>query len=581
MITLLYNPNDSRYIFFTGDEDELKNYKSNKHKNLEKYLNKTPSYMFLPSFRGVPKPECFLHKFKSKKGQDIYYCHSGLWKTIVDWCGDNNIKISLPDNFNDFKYTDFNKSYAEFKDYIESWEISLTPYEYQLKAAWLILKYRQSLSQLATRAGKTLIAYIVFRYAMEQMGAHNILMIVPAKSLVKQAVDDFDDYAEYFNMETVWSGGELHEGSNLTIGTFQSLVKKADKKSTKYDPHFFDKYDVVLVDEAHTLKCESIDTILNQPFMKNVKLKFGFSGSLPDENTIDSFCCHSLMGPTIQDIRSKELMDGGFITPIDITQIYINHPMTDDLKALYIKCGEYLNSNTIEEEYIKADGTKDKRNKLLPLESREFTIIEEKKLSIVLKDMKEADDYDEEEYYNYLVDLCKARGSNILMLEQMLLHRDKKRLDVMYDLLNNDINKNCIVFAHHTSYLRFLYKYFKDKFPDRPIYIITGQTTDKRREAIKQALLTDKNAILFASYGCVSTGITFKNLDYGIFAQSFKSHIINLQSMGRGLCLANDKDKYRLYDLIDCFPTCRLQSQGMSKYKLYKAQKFDVRKKEI
>ena len=583
MIKALYNPTDLRYIFFTGDITELASCRGKSKKqrvpNLEDYLNQIPSYMFLPSFRGIPKPEVFLHKFKNTKGQTVYYCHSGLWKTILDWCKKKGIQVEYDkEKFEHFKYTDFDMDLDEFAEYVNSWEITLTPYPYQLKAAWLILHYRQSLSQLATRAGKTLIAYIVFRYLLEH-GAHKILMIVPNTTLVKQAVGDFDDYKEYFMSETVWADGELVEGSNLTVGTFQSLVKKADKKSTKYDPAFFNSYDVVLVDEAHTLKCDSINKILNQPFAKNLKLKFGFSGSLPDEHEIDSFCCHALMGPTIQDIRSKELMDGGFITPIDITQIRIKHDETPELNKLYIRCGEYLNGVSTMESYIDKHGKMKKREKLLPPEQREFTIQVEKTLPLVLRDMKRQiidGEITEDDYREYLTDLCKAKGSNILMLEQMLVHRDKKRLDVMEDLLKG-FKKNCIVFAHHTEYLKYLYKYFQEKFPDRPIYLIHGNTTEKNRDKIKTSLLTDMGAILFASYGCVGTGLTLKNIDYGIFAQSFKSQIINKQALGRGLCLANDKDKYYLYDLVDIYPTNRLYTQGVAKMKLFKNEKFDTR----
>ena len=575
MIKALYNPTDLRYIFFTGDMTELASCrgKDKKHRvpNLEDYLNQIPSYMFLPSFRGIPKPEVFLHKFKNTKGQTVYYCHSGLWKTVFDWCKKKNINIEIQ-NLDQFKYTGFDMAFDNFVEYVNSWEITLNPYPYQLRAAWLILHYRQSLSQLATRAGKTLIAYIVFRYMIEH-GANKILMVVPNTTLIKQAVKDFDDYKEYFMSETVWADGETVEGSNLTIGTFQSLVKRADKRSVKYDPHFFDPYDVVLVDEAHTLVCDSINLILSQPFTKNLKLKFGFSGSLPDENTIESFCCHALMGPTIQDIRSKELMDGGFITPIDITQIRIHHEMTEELRQTYIRCAEYLNSNPVQETYVNKSGKLEKRNKLLPIEQREFTIQEERHLPLVLREMRCGD---QDEYFDYLIDLCKARGSNILMLEQMLVHRDKKRLDVIEELLSK-MNKNCIVFAHHTEYLKFLQKYFTEKFPDRPIYLITGNTTEKAREKIIQSLLTDMGAILFASYGCVGTGLTLKNIDYGIFAQSFKSHIINKQALGRGLCLANDKEKYYLFDLVDEYPTERLKVQGAEKMKMYKSEKFDTR----
>lgn len=69
MIKSLYNKNDKRFIFFTGEELAS----TKKKANLEDYLNKIPSYMFLPSFRGIPKPEVFLHKFKNQQGNIIYY----------------------------------------------------------------------------------------------------------------------------------------------------------------------------------------------------------------------------------------------------------------------------------------------------------------------------------------------------------------------------------------------------------------------------------------------------------------------------------------------------------------------------
>ena len=75
MIHIKYNPSDKRYIFLYGDDGELK--------KLESYLNRIPSYQFLPSFSGIPKPEVFLFKFK-KDGKVIYYTYAGLWKQVVD-----------------------------------------------------------------------------------------------------------------------------------------------------------------------------------------------------------------------------------------------------------------------------------------------------------------------------------------------------------------------------------------------------------------------------------------------------------------------------------------------------------------
>lgn len=562
MINIRYNKEDLRYIFLYGDPKELR--------TLEEHLNKIPSYMFLPSFSGVPRPEVFLNKFK-KDNKVIYYCFSGLWKEIVDFCKENSITVDGIDGF--FKYREFPLSLEEFTEYINKWNLNIQPRDYQIKAAWLILKYRVSLSQLATRAGKTLIAYMIFRYMLEN-GAHNILMVVPNTTLVKQGVKDMSEYQEFFKSETVWAGGELCDSSNLTIGTFQSLVKRANKKDKKYDPKFFNKFDVICIDEAHTAKCKSIKTILNQDFLKNNKLRFGFSGSLPEPNSIDSFACQSLIGPMIQDISSKELVDEGFLAKPEITQVRIKYDWTPQLERAYIKCGEYLCGIDVMEEYTKRDGSKDKRVKVLPKEQQEFTIKNEKKLPFTLSKVKPL--YTPQEYISYLVDLCKAKGSNLLMLEQMLVHRSQKRIDIM-DQLITSFNKNVLVFGHHTEYLRHLAEHFEKRFPSKKVYLITGGTNIKSREKTINELLENNNCILVASYGCVGTGLTLKNMDYCIFAQSFKSQVINKQALGRMMLKTSEKDTFELYDLIDEFPTKKLYVQGLAKIKIYKKEGIDYK----
>ena len=80
--------------------------------------------------------------------------------------------------------------------------------------------------------------------------------------------------------------------------------------------------------------------------------------------------------------------------------------------------------------------------------------------------------------------------------------------------------------------------------------------------------------ILCASYGCCSTGLTFKNVDYCILAQSFKSDIVNKQSLGRGLLKTDTKNTFYVYDLIDVFPTKRIYAQGLAKIRIYDEEKF-------
>lgn len=557
MIKCIYKPADHRYIFMQSDSPQQKELL-----DLEEYLNKIPQFMFLPSFRGIPKPEVFLNKFKARDGRLIYWCHTGLIGVIEEWCKNNGITITGIDDA--LKYREMPMSLDEFKHYVDSWGLSLNPRDYQYEAAYKILCNQQSLSQLATRAGKTLIAYMVFRYMLEH-GARKILMIVPSIQLVKQGVADFSEYAEFFKSETVWAKSELCASANLTIGTYQSLVQRADPKSKKYDPKFFKDYDVVCVDEAHHLVCKSINTILGLDFMKNVKLKFGFTGTLPQEGTIESFCCHSLMGWTIQDISPMELVDEGFLAKPDITQIRINYKDSPQLTQAYITCGEYLNGN---------DKIIDGKKVLLPKEKQSFTMKYEKTLPFAVQEVKKL--YEPEEYKSYLIDLCKAKGSNLLMLEQMLVHRSQKRLQIIDEILFG-MTKNCIVFAHHTGYLKFLREHFEAKFPDRKVYLIDGAANLKKRQKIIDEMNNNDGVILCASYGCCSTGITFKNVDYCILAQSFKSEIVNLQSIGRCMLKTDEKDIFYMYDIVDVFPTKKIYTQGLAKVRTYEKEGFDYR----
>ena len=165
--------------------------------------------MFLPSFRGIPKPEVFLNKFKTKDGRIIFWCHTGLIGVIEDWCKANNVLLNCAD-IEALKYRGMPMPLSEFKQYVDSWEMSITPRDYQYEAAYKILCNRQSLSQLATRAGKTLIAYMIFRYMLEH-SARKILMIVPSIQLVKQGVEDFGKYLnKLFTIDALFLNEDRH-----------------------------------------------------------------------------------------------------------------------------------------------------------------------------------------------------------------------------------------------------------------------------------------------------------------------------------------------------------------------------------
>jgi len=86
---------------------------------------------------------------------------------------------------------------------------------------------------------------------------------------------------------------------------------------------------------------------------------------------------------------------------------------------------------------------------------------------------------------------------------------------------------------------------------DRPTYLIYGGVDGKERENIRGILTKEQNAILVGSYGTVSTGINIPSLRNLIFASPYKSRIKVLQSIGRGLRMAESKTKCTVFDIAD------------------------------
>jgi len=89
------------------------------------------------------------------------------------------------------------------------------------------------------------------------------------------------------------------------------------------------------------------------------------------------------------------------------------------------------------------------------------------------------------------------------------------------------------------------------KASDRDVYLVYGKTPTEDRELVRGYVENGKNAIILASYGVFSTGINIKRLHNIIFASPYKSQIKVLQSIGRGLRVADDKDELKIFDIAD------------------------------
>ena len=89
------------------------------------------------------------------------------------------------------------------------------------------------------------------------------------------------------------------------------------------------------------------------------------------------------------------------------------------------------------------------------------------------------------------------------------------------------------------------------KTNNRKVFFIYGGTDTEQRENARKITEKETNAIIIASFGTFSTGINIRNLHNIIFASPSKSRIRNLQSIGRGLRVGDNKSKCKLYDIGD------------------------------
>ena len=157
--------------------------------------------------------------------------------------------------------------------------------------------------------------YSIVRYYTERN--LQILLVVPTTSLVEQMYKDFQDYGwdAESHCHLVYSGREKVDDRPITITTWQSIYKLERK--------WFEKYDVVIGDEAHLFKSKSLIQIMTK--LHTAKYRFGFTGTLDGTQT-HKWVLEGLFGPSYKIIRTEELMEKGYLSKLDINCIVLKHP---------------------------------------------------------------------------------------------------------------------------------------------------------------------------------------------------------------------------------------------------------------
>jgi superfamily II DNA or RNA helicase len=186
--------------------------------------------------------------------------------------------------------------------------------DYQLKALFTAIKQRRKLLLSPTGSGKSLIIYGLVRWHIK--AEREILIIVPTVSLVSQLTQDFKDYgwkADHY-VHQIMGGKERYVEAPVVISTWQSIYKEPKK--------FFERFDVIIGDEAHLYKAKSLSGILNK--CHDARYRIGLTGTL-DGMYSHQLVLEGLFGRCDRVTTTVDLMKKGQLTPLKVKCLLLQH----------------------------------------------------------------------------------------------------------------------------------------------------------------------------------------------------------------------------------------------------------------
>ncbi len=270
-----------------------------------------PGAKFMPTYKNKYW-DGKIRLFNIQNGQ-IYV---GLLDKIIQFCKDHeytyefkkNEYYGLPFEINP------NISKEGVKDYVTSIS-KYKPRDYQVDGIYDALKYNRKLLISPTASGKSLMIYGIVRYYVERK--QNTLIVVPTTSLVEQMYKDFEDYGWDVGSycHKIYAGKERVTDAQVIITTWQSIYKLPRK--------YFDRFSVVIGDEAHQFKSKSLISIMTK--LGNAKYRYGFTGTLDGTQT-HKWVLEGLFGPSYKIIKTDELMKKGHVATLDINVLLLKHP---------------------------------------------------------------------------------------------------------------------------------------------------------------------------------------------------------------------------------------------------------------
>ena len=292
-------------------------------------------------------------------------------------------------------------------------------------------------------------------------------------------------------------------------------------QSLKNNPILIQDFQVIIVDECHGLKGNVLTKLLNE-YGKDIPYRFGVTGTLPKETT-DAMAVQVAVGPVRYSIPAHQLIEEGHLASLEI-EIF---QLEADLKFQY---QQYLDEGYFADTKGKPRTYIQFKDSYLP-------------------------DWQAEK--NYL----RTPGARV----NWIAHYIQQKRDL------GKGNVLCLVdgvkFGQQLTELipDAIFLYGKDKMKDR--------------KEVYERFKTESNLVVIATIQIASTGLDMPRIFYMMGIDLGKSFIRIIQSIGRGLRKADDKDSVHFSDICGDLKYSKKHLRERIKY--YTEAKYPYTKKSV
>jgi len=177
--------------------------------------------------------------------------------------------------------------------------------------------------------------------------------------------------------------------------------------------------------------------------------------------------------------------------------------------------------------------------------------------------------------------ICKQARDWDYQSEIDYIVKSKPRNDFIKNLVLSLKGNTLVLFQFVEKHGKELHAIIKEHAKNRHVFFVFGGTDVEIRESVRAITEKEKDAIIVASYGTFSTGVNIRNLHNIVFASPSKSRIRNLQSIGRGLRLGDNKEEATLFDISDDFRIGKYTNYSLHHFvervKIYDDEKFNYK----